>query len=118
MTQGPLALPSVLHKMPRHTEKLLTKYDPHKKAKVEYHLDTFYLHLQALEVRYNDVECRLFPCTLDGRASVWYHNHILNSIQNWGVLKQIFLENFAKDKTLAMLLKEMGSLKMEPKKKG
>lgn len=41
MTQGPLALLGVLHKMSRHPEKLLTKYDPDKVVKVEDHLDNF-----------------------------------------------------------------------------
>lgn len=66
MTQGLLALSGVLHKMPRHSEKILKKYDHNKRVKVEYHLDKFYLHLQTLEVRYDDVACRIFPCTLDG----------------------------------------------------
>lgn len=33
MTQGPLVLPDILHKMPRHPEKLLTKYCPNKVIK-------------------------------------------------------------------------------------
>lgn len=68
MTQSPLAFLGVLHKMPRHPEKLLTKYDPKKAAKEEDHLDNVYLHLQMLEVHYDDVACRIFPCTLDGRS--------------------------------------------------
>lgn len=61
MTQGPLALLGVMHKMPRYSEKLLIKYDRDKTVKIEDHLDKFYLHLQTLEVRYNDVACRHFP---------------------------------------------------------
>lgn len=70
MNQGPLALPTLLHKMPRHLKKILMKYDPYKRVKDEDHLDNFYLHLQTLEVCYNDVACRHFPCTLDGRLVV------------------------------------------------
>lgn len=110
-------LPGVLHKIPRHIERFLTKYDPNRRVKVEDHLDTFYLHLQTLEVRYDDVSCILFPCILDDRATVWYHNVLVNSIQNWGVFKRIFLEKFVEDKTPTMLLKELGSLKMEQKEK-
>jgi len=61
---------------------MLTKYDPYKIVKVEDHLDTFYLHLQKLEVRYGDIVCRLFLCTMDGRAVVWYHKIHVNLIQN------------------------------------
>ena len=60
MTQGPLDLLSILHKMPRHPEKLLMKYVPDNSIKAEDHLDNFYLHLQTLEVRYGDVACKLF----------------------------------------------------------
>ena len=56
MTQGPLKFLGVLHKMPRHSEKLLTKYDPDKTMKVEDHLEKIYVHLQTLEVRYDDFE--------------------------------------------------------------
>jgi len=53
---------------------------------------------------------------LDGHAVAWYHN-LPPSIQNWGVFKHIFLENLTDDNTLAMLLKELGTLKMEGKEK-
>jgi len=117
MTQGPLALHGDFHKIPRHAEKLLMKYNLDRAVKVEDHLNTLYLHLWTLEVHYDDVACRLFPYTLNGRVVVWYHNFPTNSIQNWGMLKRILLEKFFNDKTHTMLLKESGSLKMEPKEK-
>lgn len=45
MTQDPLEFLGVLHKVPRHVEKLFMKYDLDKIVKVEEHLDNFYLHL-------------------------------------------------------------------------
>jgi len=103
--------------VPRHTEKLLTKYDPHRIVKAKDHLDTFYLHLQTLEVHYGDVASTLFPCTLDGRETVLYHSLHIKSIQKWGMFLRIFLEKYDEDKIPAMLLKELGSLKMEQKEK-
>lgn len=61
---------------------LLMKYVPDITVKVEDHLDTFYLHLQTLEVCYDDVASRLFPCTFDGKVDVWYHIIPPNTIQN------------------------------------
>lgn len=61
------------------------------------------------------VEC--FHVTLDGRVVASYHNLLVNSIQNWAVFKRIFHEKFVEDKTPAMLLKELGSFKMEQKEK-
>lgn len=56
------------------------KYDPHKAVKAEDDLDNLYLHLQMIEVHYNDVTCILFPCTLDGKVVVLYHSLPPNSI--------------------------------------
>lgn len=105
MPHGPLSLPSILHKISWDAEKILVKYDPGKAMKVEYHLDKFYLHIKTIEVHYEDIVCILFPCTLDGRAVMWYHNLPPNSIQNWEVFKQIFLEKFVEDKTPQCCLK-------------
>ena len=99
MTQGALVLPSVLQNILRQVEKLLMKYDPDKTVKVKDHLDNFYLHLQTLEVGYDDFACRIFPCTLDGRAAVWYHILLVNSIQNSGMFKIFYLENFVMTKS-------------------
>lgn len=113
MTRGPLALQGVFHKMPRHEEKLLTEYHPNIVVKAEDHPDMFYLHQKTLELFYDDLACRLFPCTLDDRVAVCYHGLPTISIQNWGILKRIFLEKFVVDKTPVMLLKDLVSLKME-----
>lgn len=117
VTQGPLALLGALYMMPNCLKRILTKHDPDREVKAEDHLDNLYLQLQTLKVQYDDVACKLFPCTLDGREAVWYHNLPINSIHKWGMFKRMFLENFVDDKTPTMLLKELGSLKMEAKEK-
>jgi len=43
MTQGPLALPVVLHKMPKRGERMKIKFNPNNAVKAEDHLDNFYL---------------------------------------------------------------------------
>ena len=117
MTQGTLSLPIVLHKLPNRAKRMNIKFNVDKTVKAEDHLDNFYLQLQTLEVRFDDVSCRLFPYTLDGHAARWYHILPPNSIYNLGAFKHMFLENFVDDKTPTMLLKELGSLKMEAKEK-
>lgn len=91
MTQGLLSLLGVLHKMQRHLENLLTKYDPVKVINVEDHLDNFYIHLHMLEVHYDNFASRLFPCTLYGRETSYYYSLLANSIQNWRGFKKLFL---------------------------
>lgn len=112
MTQGPLALLTILHKMPKRVERMNIKFNLDNTVKEKYHLDNFYLQLQTLEVWYDDVACRLFPCTLDSCVDAWYQNLPLNSIQKWGAFKSMFLEKFVDDKTPAMLLKKLENLKM------
>jgi len=66
--------------MPRHAEKFLTNYDPDRIVKAKDNTDTLYLHLQTLKVCYDEIACRLFPCTLDEREDVWYHILLIKSI--------------------------------------
>lgn len=82
IAQQPLSLLDNLHKMPRHLENLLSKFDPDKKTKEEYYIDNFYMHIQMLEVKYDDVSCRIFSFTLEGIAIAWYHSLPANSIHS------------------------------------
>jgi len=50
MAQGPLSLLDNLHCIPKHLEKLLSKFGLDKKTKVEDHVDDFYMSLRMLEV--------------------------------------------------------------------
>lgn len=45
MTQGSLALPDVLHKMPKLAERMNIKFNLDSAVKAGYHLDNFYLQL-------------------------------------------------------------------------
>lgn len=60
MAQEPLTLLESLHRMLRHSEKLLSKFDPDNKTKAKHHINDFYIHLRMLEVWYDDVACRIF----------------------------------------------------------
>jgi len=77
-----LALLAVLHKMLKRVERMNIKFNSDSTVKAKDHLDNFYLQLQTLEVCYDDVACRLFPCTLDGHAATWYHSLPPKLIQN------------------------------------
>ncbi|MCY6488110.1 hypothetical protein, partial [Actinobacillus pleuropneumoniae] len=69
--------------MQKHPEKLLSKFDLDKKTESYDHIGNFYMHLQMLEVCFDDVAYILFPYTLEGRASVWYHSLLTNSSHSW-----------------------------------
>jgi len=78
MAQGPLGLMGNLHKIPRHPKNILSKYNLEKKTKAEDHLVDFYMYLRMLEVRYDDVACKIFPYTLEDRISMWYRSLLVN----------------------------------------
>ena len=103
--------------MPRHMKTLLSIFDPYKNTKTQDHIDDLYMHLWMLEVRYEDVACRIFPFTLEGRAATWYQRLPVNLVHSWRDFKKLFLDKFADDKTPAMLLKELGNSKMGEKDK-
>ena len=80
MTQGPLALLGVLHKMLKWVKRINIKFNPENMVNAKDHLDNFYLQLQSLVVCYDVVAWILFPCTLDSCAVAWYHILPPNSI--------------------------------------
>ena len=59
----PLNLAAPLHDLPKHTEKVLPKFDPGKGVSAEDHLKRFYMALNLLNVDYEDVVCSLFQYT-------------------------------------------------------
>lgn len=112
MAKGPLTLSCNLHKIPKYLEKLLSKFDPYKKIKVEDHIDDFYMHLRMLQVRYVVVSCNIFPFTLEGRVETWYHSLPINFLHSWREFKKLFLDKFVDENTPTMLLKEIGNSKI------
>jgi len=70
-----------------------------------------------LDVWYNDVDCDIFPFTLEGRETTFYHSLLVNLVHSWREFKKLFLEKFVDDKTPAMLLKELRNSKMGERRK-
>lgn len=50
MAQFDVNIQGILHGLPHHHEKHLTKYDPDKVIFVEYHINNFYLLLRIMNV--------------------------------------------------------------------
>ena len=111
----PLNLAAPLHDLPKHPERVLPKFDPRKGVSAEYHLKSFYLALNLLNVEYEDVVCRIFPYTFEPKASSWYFSLQANSIVNWDVFENAFLGKFSNQKIVATHIKELLSMRMEKK---
>ena len=80
LAQDAVAVPGVQHPLPKHPEKLLPKFNPELKEPAEYHVKKFMLAVRLLDVEHEDVVCRLFPYTFEGKASTWYFSLTAGSI--------------------------------------
>jgi hypothetical protein len=58
--------------LPKHLEKLLPKFDPNKKDSTKDHIKKFMRIVRLMNKEHEDVVCRLFPYTFEGKASTWY----------------------------------------------
>ena len=52
-----VAVPGVHHPLPKHSDKLLPKFNPDDKEPAEVHVDKFMLVVQTLNVQHEDVVC-------------------------------------------------------------
>lgn len=69
-----LALNGVMHRLPKHAERLLPKYDPDLLSSPEDHIKKYLLAIHFMNVQHEDIVCRLFPYTFENKASTWYFN--------------------------------------------
>ena len=58
-----VAVPGVQHPLPKHSDKLLPKFNLDDKELAEVHVDKFMLAVQTMNVQHEDVVCRFFPLT-------------------------------------------------------
>ena len=70
-----------------------------------------------LDVEHEDVVCRLFPYTFEGKASTWYFSLTAGSITSWNKFDLTFMNKFGDDKTPAALVLELSRIHMETKEK-
>jgi hypothetical protein len=61
-------VPGALHDMPKHPEKFLPKFDPDSKYFSSNHIKNFMLAVRLMNVRHEDVVCKLFPYTFENKA--------------------------------------------------
>jgi len=67
----------------RHPKIFITKFDPDKRDSAEEHLLRYTTTLEALQVKHEDVACRLFSYFVEGKPSSWFFNFAVGSITSW-----------------------------------
>ena len=93
------------------------KFDRGKGVSSEDYLNFFYLVVNLLNIEHGDFLCILFLYTFDPRASSWYFSLQANSIENWDGFETVLISKFGNQKTIATLMKELSSMKMQKKEK-
>ena len=70
-----------------------------------------------MSVQDENVVCRLFPYTFEGKASTWYFSLPQRYITSWNEFQTTFLEKFGEDKTPIVLVLELTCMRMDSKEK-
>ena len=117
LAQDAVAVPGVQHPLPKHLKKLLPKFNPELKEPAEDHVNKFMLAVRLLDVEHEDVVCRIFPYTFEGKASTWYFSLTAGSITSWNEFDLAFTNKFGYDKTPAILVSKLSRIRMDPKEK-
>lgn len=117
LVQDAMVVPGLVHPLPKHHEKVLPIFDPDEKLSTEDHVKQFIMKIRLLNVRHEDVVCRLFPYTFIKKASTWYFSLSQGSITSWASFRTLFLNKFGGDKTPATLVLELFRIKMNSKEK-
>ena len=86
-----VAVPSIQHPLPKHPKNILPKFDPDNDVKLEDHIKEFMISLRLMDVRDEDVVCRLFPYTFVGQASTWFFSLATGSTASWQQFETMFL---------------------------
>ena len=70
LTIDVLSIPGAPHPLPRSSKNLFPKFDPDKDVLPKHHIKQFMLALMIMNVENEDVVCRSFPYTFQGKE---YH---------------------------------------------
>ena len=117
LTINPIAISGTQNDLPKNPEKLMPKFDPNDDILPKTHLGKFMLAMNIMNVQHEDVACRFFYLTLQGKASSWFFNLPSRSITSWQQFENAFIMQFGDDKTSGTLLLELARLKINENEK-
>ena len=85
-----LNLHGPLHELPREAVAFLPKFDDEGNITTLEHIRKYESILCFLDITYEDVVCRLFPFTFEGKVSDWYFVLPIHTIHGWFDFKRVF----------------------------
>ena len=103
------------HRLPKNIEKWLPNFNPDGKIHMEDDIKTIMQVIKLRNIIHEDVVCRLFPYTFEGKDSSWYFGLESISIPSWDVFSKLFTQKFGNDKTPKDLVIELSSMKTKGK---
>ena len=95
----------------------MPKFDPDDDILPKNHIDKFMLALNIMNVQDEDVACKLFCFTLQGKASSRFFNLPSGSITSWQQFENAFINQFDHDKKSGTLLLELSRLRINKNEK-
>ena len=85
-----LRLHGPLHKIPRKAISLLPIFYGEGNITILEHVRKYECLLRLFDIQYEDVVCRIFSFTFEGKVSNWYYVLPINIIHGWSDFKRIF----------------------------
>ena len=73
--------------------------------------------LKLMNVEHEDVVCRLFPHTLQGKATKWFFNLTPGSITSWDKFEEAFMVEFSVEETPGILPLNLLGIRMNENEK-
>ena len=89
-----LSLQGPLHELPKKVVNFLLKFDGEGNVFATEHIRRYESILRLFNVIYEDVACKLFPFTFEGKASLWFYFLPLNLISSWLEFKNVVTNSF------------------------
>ena len=117
LTIDAIAIPGPTHPFPKHSKKFLPKYEPDDGVLPEYHIKQFMNALNLMNVEHENVVCRLFLHTLEGKATKWFFNRAPGSISSWQKIEEAFMAQFSDEETPVILFLELLGIRMDENEK-
>lgn len=117
LTINALAIPGPQNPLPKHIEKILLKFDPNTDILPEHLMKKLIFSLKLVNVQHEDVVCRLFYFTFQGKASSWFFSLAPRSITSWKQFETTFMTQFNDDKTLGILFLYISMININKKEK-
>ena len=84
-----LNLNGPLHELPRKVVAILPNFDGEGNITTLEHIIKYESILCLLNITYEDVVCRLFPFTFEGKVSYWYYFFPIHTFHGWSDFKRV-----------------------------